>query len=374
MEEVKVLQIIPNLAKGGAERICIDICQEFKLRGVEVEIVTFNRNIEYPINGLTVRFFDLLGNVSFSRKNTKDFVAFVDYVKSYNPSIVHTHLFAAELIWKITELNYPSVFHIHDNIKSFDPFANGYFQKQNWIKLYEKIKYKKLLKKQPTHFLSISKDSSNYIKDKLGLKESQESLLLNAINRTKFLNKTSGFDLSKINLVSVGSLVPKKGHSYLIEVVKELIIKTDLEVELKILGDGPLKDFLKEEVKDCGLDDCIIFLGKVDSPEQFMWESNCYIHGAYEEPFGLVLIEAMAAGIPVFTTDGGGNRDIINHGENGFIFYSREPAKMAQAIVDLFENSRGYQKISNAGVEFTKNYDISIYCDNLINLYRGLMS
>ena len=63
----------------------------------------------------------------------------------------------------------------------------------------------------------------------------------------------------------------------------------------------------------------VSFKGFVDDVQNYLWDCDIYVHSAYHESLGLVLLEAMSAGVPVVTLDGKGNRDIMENGYNGFI-------------------------------------------------------
>jgi glycosyltransferase involved in cell wall biosynthesis len=95
-----------------------------------------------------------------------------------------------------------------------------------------------------------------------------------------------------------------------------------------------------------------------------------YVHSATYEPFGLALIEAMAAGLPVITLDGGGNRDIIEQHKNGMMLFKQDAHEFAQAIHSLAEDENQYRSISNNAIEFARNYDIKNYVDKLLDLYE----
>ena len=362
---LKILHVIPNLAKGGAERLCLDICRQFAKMGADVKLVAFDKSVEYEalLNSVDYKVFDLLNSVSIRHPNSPTMQAFKQYVNEFSPDVVHTHLFSAELIWKLTRIEIPTVFHIHDNIKSFSPFATGFPKKENLIKLYEKLSYKKLKKIQKTHFLTISKDTNNYIKRKLKLNNSDVSLLCE-----------DSRELNSLRLVTIGSLVPKKGHSFLLDLVTGLKKITNKSVELIVLGDGPLKQKLLLEKEEKGLSNEVSFLGKVNNPEEYLRQANFYVHGAYEEPFGLVLIEAMASGLPVFTTDGGGNKDLMNNRENGFIYFYRNATKIANDILELSESEKDYNRVRLNAIEFSKKFDIKDYGRNLEVIYRSLLN
>lgn len=85
-------------------------------------------------------------------------------------------------------------------------------------------------------------------------------------------------------------------------------------------GEGPERNHLQISINSQGL---------INHPEKELSNSNLYFHPTKYEPFGLVLIEVMAAGIPVITTDGQGNRDVVHEGSNGLFFYDRDPLAIA---------------------------------------------
>lgn len=375
MSALKILHIIPNLGKGGAERICLNLCWQLKKNGHKIKLILFEDVNEYPelTNDISYEVFDLLKHFSLRKYMTQNFKDFQNAITLFNPDVVHTHLFSAEIIWKLTQLPIPSVFHIHDNIKVFSPFQKGLLNRASWINWYEKKTYLTLLKKQPTYFLTISKSTYNYIKKTINPNKYSFGLIPNAIDTCKFISNIDR-DLSDIRIVSIGSLVEKKGHKFVLNILSFLKQRCSCRVSLKILGDGPLKSDLLEYAQKNNLNDIVDFKGKVDHPEKYLKEANIYLHGALEEPFGLVLIEAMASGLPVFSTDGGGNRDLINHNENGFIYYERDPQIIASDIKKLFEDKSKYIQISLAGKKFSESFDIVEYTTEITELYNELSS
>jgi len=98
--------------------------------------------------------------------------------------------------------------------------------------------------------------------------------------------------------------------------------------------------------------------------------ANVYVHVATYEPFGLVILEAMASGLPVVTLDGKGNRDLIKEGENGFMIYNQSPEEFAEAIEKTVKDKNAYRKMSENALAFAKKHDIASYTDKLIKLYR----
>lgn len=374
VSKMKILHIIPNLGKGGAERICLNICHQFQTMGHEVKLIILEDINEYSLisDGIDILKFDVLKRFSVRKPESETFDNLKSFIENFQPHVVHTHLFLAEIVWKSTGIKKPSVFHIHDNIKVFTPFEDGFLSKTSWVKYYEKQKYIKFLKNQPTKFLCISEDTLNYVEPITKINGCSSVLLHNAIDTSLFSAPIKN-EKSNFSLLSIGSFVPKKGQKFLIDVAKRLRDKTDKSVKLILLGDGPMRADLEAYARKLSVKDIIEFKGKVDKPEDFLKASNFYIHGAKEEPFGLVLVEAMAAGVPVLTTDGGGNRDLIKHKESGYIYFKRDPDLMVEDLLSLMENQELYSKIASKGQEFSNNFDIKIYCEKLIDIYSTLI-
>ena len=138
------------------------------------------------------------------------------------------------------------------------------------------------------------------------------------------------------------------------------------------LGDGPTLNDNIEYSKKLNVSKFVKFIGNTQDIRPFLKSSNIFLHTAKYEPFGLVILEAMASGLPVVTLDGGGNRDIIDHGINGFIFEKQIPLFFAKQIIELNNNTPLYNKISKNGIETAKKYDIKNYIKNLLNLYRNV--
>ncbi len=130
-----------------------------------------------------------------------------------------------------------------------------------------------------------------------------------------------------------------KGHSYLVKSLKRLTEISDVPFTMVLAGDGPLLEETKQQVNDLGLDDQVIFAGFRKDIKNLYKGSDVYINSSEHEALSFLIIEAMAAGLPVIVTDMGGNRDIVppeaKHGE--LVIYD-DPESMAQAMKKMLEN------------------------------------
>jgi glycosyltransferase involved in cell wall biosynthesis len=242
------------------------------------------------------------------------------------------------------------------------------FNKFHFTNFYEKrYLFKRYKKNKGTHFIAISNHTSEYFKKVQSLYK--VTLLHNAINVDRFKRP---FELTKSNseeirIVNIGSFVKKKNQAFLIDIISTLN-KMGTRTKTYFLGDGPTRNEVEEKAKALGVSDQCFFEGNVNKVEHYLWDADIYIHTATYEPLGLVLLEAMAAGLPVVSLDGGGNSDLINNGENGYIIDEEDTQKFAHKIYIAVKNL----SMSDFCEQFAKKYDIKPYINKLVKLYYSI--
>jgi glycosyltransferase EpsD len=218
---------------------------------------------------------------------------------------------------------------------------------------------------QGTQFIAISNHTSDYFKKVQALYE--VTLLHNAINVDRFKrpSELTKSNSEEIRIVNIGSFVKKKNQAFLIDIIS-ILNKRGMRTKTYFLGDGPARNEVEEKAKALGVSNQCFFEGNVNKVENYLWNSDIYVHTATYEPLGLVLLEAMAAGLPVVTLDGGGNRDLIVNGENGYIIKQQNSQLFTDLILEVYKN----QTISVFNIEYANKYDIESYCDKLLNIYN----
>jgi glycosyltransferase involved in cell wall biosynthesis len=119
-------------------------------------------------------------------------------------------------------------------------------------------------------------------------------------------------------LVTVGRLIRRKAVNQLISMMEQL---RGEKVRLLVIGTGPEEPRLREAISTRRLDDVVRILGHVDDREKFrvLRMSDIYVSTSQHEGFGLVFLEAMAAGLPVVCYDCGGQTDFLSDGETGWL-------------------------------------------------------
>jgi len=103
-------------------------------------------------------------------------------------------------------------------------------------------------------------------------------------------------------------------------------------IKLKIAGDGPERSALEQIVHKTGLSDRVTFTGWIDNPSSFLQGLDLFLQPSRIEPFGLVVAEAMAAGVPVLASAIDGPLQILNNGNLGILFKPDNEEDLAKAI------------------------------------------
>jgi glycosyltransferase involved in cell wall biosynthesis len=370
---MKILQLIPSLNKGGAERLAASICNELSCRAeLDVLLVTLHPGNSFQF--LSNKFqHEVIGSYyipSISGKPKYDLTEWERILNKFKPDVIHTHLFEGEIVSRSSTFSDAVYFsHGHNCMPQFQNFSfRTLCDKKALITFYEKqYLLKRYVATGGTNFIAISKNTEEYYKHVLpSALSKQVHLLHNAIDYNRF-NKSAEKQQDKIRLVSVGTLDKNKNQQFLIRVMK-ILQQENIDAELVLVGDGSEMQNLKQLTVQLNVQDKVKFTGNVDLVENYLNAANIYVHSAISEAFGLAILEGMAAGNPAIALDGNGNRDLIKDGYNGYIMEGNEKL-FAQKIVQVFADKKFYETLSINARKFASEYDLPAYCDKLLQLY-----
>jgi glycosyltransferase involved in cell wall biosynthesis len=169
----------------------------------------------------------------------------------------------------------------------------------------------------------------------------------------------------------VGTLRWEKGHRFLIEAWKRLVESKRLpeDTVLLIVGDGPLATTLRQQAD--GLRS-VRFLGSRDDVGAILRSSDLFLLPSVNEGFGIAIIEAMAAGVPVISTSSGGIPEIIDHERNGLLVEPGDVDGLVEAIACMASSETLRQRLSRkAQDDVARRFTPAVYCDALRDLWFG---
>lgn len=376
---LRVLFLITDLGKGGAERFLIDLCRALRNRpGVEFVIGSLFDDNQYRdlTAGLPIA---QLHYTPFSYTKRQDYPEYEQLLRSFRPHVVHTHRYLAEFLsaHHVTR-DVAYVCHGHDNMVQFAPLTPAaLFRKAALTNRLEKAYLiSRKYRRARTWFVANSTHTLRYYQAVLPrFMRDDVRLLQYGFDYGRFRSDTirAPSPGEPLRIINVGSFQEKKNQIFIVRIADELR-KAGLDFQVDLLGDGALRPTVQQAVERMGLQDRIFLRGNVDRVEDWLRRSHVYLHTAVYEPFGLVLLEAMAAGLPCVVLDGKGNRDILQHGRNGFVFEAQDAGAFAACLGELARSPESYTAMASHARAFASDFDIAPVADRFVAFYRDCLS
>jgi glycosyltransferase involved in cell wall biosynthesis len=176
----------------------------------------------------------------------------------------------------------------------------------------------------------------------------------------------------KLILISVGRLVKRKGYEYAIQALSTL---SGNNFHYLIIGDGPEEKNLKNLVSSLGMDEKITFLGYLSEEQKYQYLniSDIYLLPSTHEGFGICLLEAMHCGLPIVSTDNGGQTDFLKDGENALFAPPQNSVVLAEKIRNLMEDEDLRKFVSTNNFRDVRQYYIEEISKNYEHLYSELI-
>lgn len=138
-------------------------------------------------------------------------------------------------------------------------------------------------------------------------------------------------------VVTAGRLVPVKDHRTLLAAFSLLL--AERPARLAVFGEGPLMDDLRALARETGIGDRVLFAGYVEDPRACYAVADLFVLSSTSEGFGNVLVEAMAAGVPVVSTDAPyGPREILDDGRHGTLVPVGDAPALAAAMAAMLDS------------------------------------
>jgi glycosyltransferase involved in cell wall biosynthesis len=156
-------------------------------------------------------------------------------------------------------------------------------------------------------------------------------------------------------VIGAGRLVMQKRFDILIKAFGSVV--KEMDARLIILGEGPERDALQKLVSDCGMEDNVSLAGFQGNPYQFLSRADVFALSSGFEGLPMVILEAMACGAPVISTDcRSGPREILRNGECGLLVPVGDQVALSKGIVTLLRDRALREKFSKAGKERAKDF------------------
>lgn len=358
----------PPRIVGGIARVVHDLSKRLIKDGHEVTVVTYRDSADVPEyendKGVNVYRVD---NYMIHPNNFIDWIMQLNFNlvskateiinKEGGFDVIHAHdwlvTYAAKTLKNAYDIPIVATIHateagrnsgIHDE-------TQRYINDTEWLLTYE-----------ATEVIVNSNYMKNEIQRLFGLPFEKINVIPNGINLSNFTGIERDYDFrrqyamdnEKI-ILYVGRLVYEKGIQHLIAAMPK-ILSNYHDAKLIIAGRGGMMDELKAEARNLGLGNKIYFTGYLDSKQvQKMYKcADVAVFPSTYEPFGIVALEAMLAGVPTVVSDVGGLNEIINHGVDGMKSYAGNPNSIADSVTALLKDHQLAANVSKKAKQKVK--------------------
>ena len=338
----------PPRIVGGIARVVHDLSKRLIKDGHEVTVITYrDGNVPEYENDKGVEVYRV-DNYMIHPNNFIDWIMQLNFNmiakatevinKEGGFDVIHAHdwlvTYAAKSLKQ--SFNLPMVATIHateaGRNSGIHDDTQRYINDTEWLLTYE-----------ATEVIVNSNYMKGHVQGLFGLPFDKISVIPNGINLNNFTGIDRDYDFrrrfamdnEKI-ILYVGRLVYEKGVQHLISAMPK-ILENYHDSKLVIVGKGGMIDELKSQVESMGLSNKVYFTGYLNQKEvQKMYKcADVAVFPSTYEPFGIVALEAMLAGIPTVVSDIGGLNEIVEHGVNGMKSYTGNPNSIADSVLSL---------------------------------------
>lgn len=230
--------------------------------------------------------------------------------------------------------------------------------------------------------IGVSPKVTSYLRNKLRIPERKVRLINNAVakvprptsDRLNDLRLLLGIEEDDVIIGSVGRVQddPKR-FSDIIMALPEIRAQQP-KAKLLIVGDGPDRRKLEQLSHELGLTGAVIFAGYQGAPRDFYHLMDVFVLASASEAFGLVLVEAMLAEVPIVGADAGGIPFVLDEGRAGVLVPPKQPSELAKAILHILVNQKAAHIFRAAGLERAlRVFSSERYVAEVQNLYHELV-
>lgn len=356
---MKVLIVIPTLGDGGAERMVADLSATLVKKGWQIEVLSLygeHRAKKHYVTmlrkvGITVHFLD--------KRRGFDWILIPKIrrkIREINPDIIHTHLSACiYVVFASCFMRVKRVHTIHSVVKKeLNCCYRGLMCLQYKLRTCIPV--------------AISQTMKNEIQEYYGLLPECVGLAANGIDISRFEGKSS--EVKEYAYIFAGRLVEAKNPMMLLEAFAKAHRKIP-EARLCICGEGIMRKEIEGKIERLGLTESVDVVGHVDDIGDYLARSKCFVLSSKFEGFGLVIVEAMAAGLPVIATRVGSIPEIVRDGIDGILVDANDADQMASAMIRIIKviSSDEYEKMRESVLARAKEFSVEKMVDAYEQIY-----
>ncbi|HEV3080285.1 MAG TPA: glycosyltransferase [Gemmataceae bacterium] len=375
-DTLHVTHAVLTLEVGGLERIVVDLVREGQRLGQRVSVLCLERPgplaAQVEALGARVVCTGKPPGLHFSAGGT-----IRTALQELRPDVLHTHQIGALFYAgrQARALGVPVIVHT-EHINNIRKEKSKFFRRQRMCWLWW------WAAKYARRFFCVSEDIAAELAARRIVPRGKLAVILNGINTEPFrgpfdknaLRHAAGIPADIPVIGTVGRLNEVKRQDLLLRAFACLRAEYSTS-RLLLVGDGPLRDSLRNLSVDLGLADAVHFAGYQNQPERFLAMMDVFALTSRLEGLPLAILEAWAAGLPVVASAVGGVPDVVEHGRTGLLFASGDQDKLAGLLKEMLLHSDRARRLGEAGrQEVLAKYDLHRMAGDYERHYCELLS
>lgn len=356
-----IVQLVEDLELGGLERLAVDLALAQRKAGHQVTVYCLYGAgpLAEPLKaaGIPVatfqkaRGFSMAAVLAMAKRLREDRA---QVIHGHNPGVHHYAALAARLA------GVPAVVNTRHSVTTSKdvPYQERYFR---WVK------------PLTSHVVFVCDFVRRGLEQRLGYPPEKCSVILNGIPLTRFRDHpaTPGSHRPRFRFGTIGRLVPAKGHAILLDAFAR-VLQSAPGAELSIYGYGALQDDLAAQIAGLGLGGRSRLEGRTGNSAETLQNLDVFVFSSVNEGLPLVVLEAMAAGLPIVTTDVGGIPEIATR-ESAWFCPPGDSGALARAMLEAM-NCPDLRERGEIARRIAMNcYGLEHMAARYEELYRGLL-
>ncbi|MCP4127581.1 MAG: glycosyltransferase, partial [Gammaproteobacteria bacterium] len=298
-------------------------------------------------------------------------------LRALKPAIVHTRNLAT-LEAQLPSWFLPGVKTVHGE------HGRDVFDLQGKNRKYNLLR--RLIQPLVGSYIAVSRDLESWLDQTVGVGRGKIHQIYNGVDRVKFSPVTekqrdlapAGFIADdSIVIGTVGRLAAVKDQASLITAFGLLLhAATEYKERLRliIVGDGPLRETLEQQIRTLDIQDNVWMAGDRDDVPALLRLLDLFVLPSLGEGISNTLLEAMATGVPVVATDVGGNPELVEEGHNGRLVPVNDPQALAGVMEQLVRQPDQLTTMGDNGLERVRSqFDWDVTVERYLSIYDELL-
>lgn len=334
---------IPSISNGGAERVLINLINNFPLHGYNIYLKTlFKDNIEKisrPIEYSYVFPFCFRGNVKLLQLLSPEQLYKIIFGKThYDIVISYLQSPTMRIVAGCADKNTVLINWIHNEFHHVEELSRLFRNRAEFFSCMNR--YNCTVHVAKSAMLALNKIVPSIAATSTVIYNTVESDIIQSMAKE---TTDTVFNKKEVNLISVGRFTKAKAFERLIRITGQLR-ENGINAHLYLLGSGEMEQTYVSLAKSIGISGYVTLLGFQDNPYKFVARADLFVCSSLHEGYSTAVTEALIVGTPVITTDCSGMDELLDSGKYGIITYNDE-SSLYRSIYDAITQEGALQEL-----------------------------